>query len=546
VPRPTRSSLVKLADTSIPPLRGAVVERAPRSRKRLTLTLRLRSRAKPGVLEKTLGDITAGRRQPLTHDEFAAQFGMAPDDVARIKRFARAHGFRVSLVHVQRRTLHLTGPTSKLADAFGVDRVRYRVGTLTWESYRGYIHVPYWLANVITGVFGFDNRPQAVRGADADAATPTGKARRPVSYTPPEVAELYAFPPGVDGRGQRVGVIALGGGYLDSDLRTFFRALKVGRPHFTAVSVCGARNAPRGSTAGFDGEVTGDIETIGALVPGARISVFFAPNTTRGFMEAISTAVHDRTQNISVLSISWGQAEVHWARRTIHVVNDMLLEGAVLGVTVCCASGDHGSFADALDREPHVCFPASSPYVLACGGTTLVGRKSRIDSESVWHNQDGASGGGVSVVFPLPPWQKHSRVPRTKDGRRGRGVPDVASNADPKTGYRIFGHGHWHVGAGTSAAAPLWAGLVARINQMRGTRAGLITPHLYRDYSRLIRRGALHSITKGSNGTYRARRGWDCCTGNGTPHGAKLADMFVARPVAEVPRPRRRGRRKKA
>ena len=133
-----------------------------------------------------------------------------------------------------------------------------------------------------------------------------------------------------------------------------------------------------------------------------------------------------------------------------------------------------------------------------------------------------------------------ARVPRTKDGRRGRGVPDVASNADPKTGYRIFGHGHWHVGAGTSAAAPLWAGLVARINQMRGTRAGLITPHLYRDYSWLIRRGALRSITKGSNGTYRARPGWDCCTGNGTPHGAKLADAFVQRLVAEGPRPRRR------
>ena len=505
--------------------------------------LRLRSRAKPGVLAKTLGDILAGRRPPLTHDEFAAQFGTAPDDVARIKRFARAHGFRVSLVQVQRRTLHLTGPASKLAEAFGVDRVRYRVDSLAWDSYKGFIHVPYWLANVITGVFGFDNRPQAVRGADADAAKAAGKVQPRVSYTPPEVAELYAFPPGVDGRGQSVGVIALGGGYLESDLRTFFRHLGVGRPRFTAVSVGGARNAPRGKTASFDGEVTGDIETIGALVPAARVSVFFAPNTTRGFMEAISTAVHDPVRNISVLSISWGQAEVHWARRTIHAVNEMLLEGAVLGVTVCCASGDHGSFADTFDREPHVSFPASSPYVLACGGTTLVGRKSRIDSESVWHNQDGASGGGVSVIFPQPAWQKHSRVPRTKDGRRGRGVPDVASNADPRTGYRIFGHGHWHVGAGTSAAAPLWAGLVARINQMRGTRVGLIAPHLYKNYPLLVRHGALHSITRGSNGAYRARRGWDCCTGNGTPHGAKLANAFVPRPVAERSSPGRRRRK---
>ena len=271
VPRPSRSSLVKLADTSIPPLRGAVVERAPRSRARLTLMLRLRSRAKPGVLEQTLGDILAGHREPLTHDQFAAQFGTAPDDVARIKRFARAHGFRVSLVQVQRRTLHLTGPTSKLADAFGVDRVRYRAGSLSWDSYQGSLHVPYWLANVITGVFGFDNRPQAIRGADADAATRTGKAGPRVSYTPPEVADLYAFPPGVDGRGQSVGVIALGGGYLESDLRTFFRHLGVGRPRFTAVLVAGARNAPRGQTASCDGEVTGDIATIGSLCAAAGV-----------------------------------------------------------------------------------------------------------------------------------------------------------------------------------------------------------------------------------------------------------------------------------
>jgi kumamolisin len=524
VPRRSRDRLVKLADTAVPPLRGAVCEKAPPSRTRLTLTITLRSAAKPGILLKTFDDIVAGKRPPLTRTEFAARFGASPSDIARLKRFARAHRFRVTRVSVAQRKVYLTGPTSALADAFGVHRVRYRAGATTWDSYTGPLSLPYWLSNVIVGVFGFDNRPQAGRGSDADAKADTLKRR--MSYSAPEVAALYAFPPG-NGKGQSIGVVALGGGYLDSDLRAFFKHLHLERPRITAVSVCGARNAPHGRTANFDGEVTGDVETIGALVPGARIAVYFAPNSTRGFVEAISTAVHDATQNITVLSVSWGQAEVHWARRTLRVMNDVLLEAAVLGVTVCCASGDHGSFADTFDREPHVCFPASSPYVLACGGTTLFGRAAKIASESVWHNQAGASGGGVSVVFPQPTWQKHSRVPLAKTGRRGRGVPDVASNADPTTGYRIYGHGGWHVGAGTSAAAPLWAGLVARINQMRGAPVGLVTPFLYREYQALVKHGAVRPITKGTNGTYRARRGWDCCTGVGAPHGAKLADALA-------------------
>jgi kumamolisin len=539
VPRTSQTRLVTLPDTTAPPLRGAICERAPRSRKPLTLTISLRSAAKPGILLKTLGDIVEGRRPPLTRSEFATRFGASASDIARLKRFARAHRFRVGRVWVAQRKLHLTGPTSELAAAFGVNRVRYRAGNLTWDSYTGALQVPYWLGTVITGVFGFDNRPQAGRRSDANAKP---AAKRHVSYSPPEVAALYAFPPDADGRGQSIGVVALGGGYLRSDLRAFFRHLRIRHPRITPVSVCGARNAPHGQTASFDGEVTGDVETIGALAPGARIAVYFAPNSTRGFLEAISTAVHDTTQNLTVLSVSWGQAEVHWTRRTIHVMNDVLLEAAVLGVTVCCASGDHGSFADTFDREPHVCFPASSPYVLACGGTTLVGRESRIASESVWHNEAGASGGGVSVVFSLPAWQQHSRVPLAKTGRRGRGVPDVASNADPTTGYRIFGHGHWHVGAGTSAAAPLWAGLVARINQMRGTPVGLLTPFLYREYRALVENGAVRPITKGSNGTYRARRGWDCCTGVGAPHGRKLAAALVPRQAAASGRTRKKGR----
>jgi kumamolisin len=230
-----------------------------------------------------------------------------------------------------------------------------------------------------------------------------------------------------------------------------------------------------------------------------------------------------------VLSISWGQNEMHWRRSFVHAFDRVLMEAAVLGITVCCSSGDFGAFADLRDRTPHVNFPGSSPHVLSCGGTTLHGTGTRIARERVWHNAAGASGGGVSAIFARPSWQSRMRVPRGDGGRAGRGVPDVAANADPLTGYRCYVHGRWIVGAGTSAAAPLWAGLVALINQQRGARLGLPTPHLYRRFGALVRAGALVPITQGSNGRYRARRGWDCCTGLGTPRGKALAKAMAHR-----------------
>jgi kumamolisin len=441
-----------------------------------------------------------------------------------VRRFARSRGFRVDQVDLVKRTMHLTGPASSLAQAFGVNRVRLRRGDTTWDSFTGYLYLPRELAGAVIGVLGFDGSPE-LRRRPQQLATTAPKPK--VSYTAPEVAELYRFPTGLDGRGQNVGVIALGGGYLTSDMRHYFRALDLPLPRIRSQSVVGAKNKPRGSTAQYDGEVTGDIQTVGAIAPRARITVYFAPNTPRGFFEAVAAAVHDPRARNTVISISWGQAEVHWRKSLLRAFNEVLLEAAVLGITVCCSSGDQGSFADAFDRMPHVNFPGSSPFVLSCGGTTLVGKRTRIGSERVWHNVTGASGGGVSEIFPRPHWQAGFRVPSTSKGYRGRGVPDVASNADPLTGYRVYVHGGWGVGAGTSASSPLWAGLVARINQHAGSAVGLPTPYLYREFDRLVRAGAVVPVTRGNNGLYHARKGWSCCTGAGSPRGDKLARAFA-------------------
>jgi kumamolisin len=182
-----------------------------------------------------------------------------------------------------------------------------------------------------------------------------------------------------------------------------------------------------------------DIEVAGSIAPGANIAVYFAPNTDQGFIDAITDAVHDTARKASVVSISWGGAEDSWTQQSQTAMNAAFQDAATLGVTVTVASGDNGSTDGVGDGSLHVDFPASSPYVLACGGTTLKGSDGAISSEVVWNeiaNNEGATGGGVSNAFALPAYQSSAGVPvQPKTGFVGRGVPDVAGDADPITGY---------------------------------------------------------------------------------------------------------------
>jgi kumamolisin len=282
------------------------------------------------------------------------------------------------------------------------------------------------------------------------------------------------------------------------------------------VSVDGGANAPT-NPSGADGEVALDIEVAGAIAPGAKIAVYFATNTDQGFVDAITTAVHDTTNNPSVISISWGGPESGWPQSSLTAMDDACQSAGAIGVTITVASGDNGSSDGASGNN--VDFPASSPYVLGCGGTKLTGSGTKITSEVVWDDgsQGGATGGGVSVDFPLPDWQAKAGVPKSSSSSGGRGVPDVAGDASPETGYNILVDGQQEVVGGTSAVAPLWAGLIALINQQRGKPAGFVNPSLYAAPT------AFHDITSGNNGAFSAGPGWDACTGLGSPDGAKIA-----------------------
>ncbi|HEY0341306.1 MAG TPA: S53 family peptidase, partial [Steroidobacteraceae bacterium] len=333
--------------------------------------------------------------------------------------------------------------------------------------------------------------------------------------------------PEATGQGECVGIIELGGGFTQSDLQTYFAKLEVPDPTVVAVPVDGGKNAPTGDANGPDGEVMLDIEVIGALAPAAKIAVYFAPNTDAGFLDAITTAIHDTTHKPSVISISWGSAESTWTEQSMTAMDDAFQAAATLGVTVCVASGDNGSSDGATDDEDHVDFPASSPYALACGGTSLKASKSAITSEVVWNDgtQGGAGGGGVSSFFPAPSWQAGLQATAT-DGTTtrltNRGVPDIAGDADPDTGYDVRIDGTDTVIGGTSAVAPLWSGLLARINQLAGQPVGLVHPLLYQNPQ------ALRDITQGNNGDFAASKGWDACTGLGSPNGQSVADVFTS------------------
>jgi kumamolisin len=280
------------------------------------------------------------------------------------------------------------------------------------------------------------------------------------------------------------------------------------------VPVGTGKNHP-GNPNGADGEVMLDIEVSGAVAPGARIVVYFAPNTDQGFVDAIAQAIHDTKYKPSVISISWGSAEINWTAQAMAALDAACQSAAALGVTITAAAGDNGSSDGVNDGKDHVDFPASSPHVLACGGTNLQGRGSSISSETVWNAQPqgGATGGGVSNVFPLPSWQAGANVPKPGVPTGGRGVPDVAGDADPQTGYVIRVDGKTMVFGGTSAVAPLWAGLIAVANQQNGTSAGFIQPAIYAARNN----GAFRDVISGDNGSFRAGPGWDACTGRGSP-----------------------------
>jgi kumamolisin len=482
----------------------------------IDVTLTVRRRAK----------LPHHRKHVISREEFAAEYGADPADIKKVEAFARLYDLTIMEVSLARRSVRLGGTVAHMNEAFATQLLVFQSPNGRFRGRVGTLYVPATLEHVVEGVFGLDARPQA-RSRFRRRFFTKPLAAGDTSYTPNQVSALYDYPAGT-GAGQTIGIIELGGGFSSSDLTTYFSNLGFSTtPSVTAVSVDGATNQPAGDPNSADGEVLLDIEVIGSIVPAANIVVYFAPNTDQGFLDAITTAVHDTMNNPSVISISWGGPESTWTSQSLTSYDQAFQDAGMLGVTVCVAAGDGGSDDGVGDGMGHVDFPASSPNALACGGTRLESSNRTITNEVVWNDgaSGGATGGGVSEVFPLPSYQANAGVPPSVNSSNfvGRGVPDVSGDADPATGYQILVDGTSGVFGGTSAVAPLWSALIALINAATGKPAGFLNPALY---STAGGTAAFHDITSGTNGAYQAGPGWDPCTGWGSPDGNQLLQVL--------------------
>ncbi|MEV4441460.1 S53 family peptidase, partial [Streptomyces sp. NPDC049577] len=436
----------------------------------LTLTLRRRAEIPRDLVE---GAATVSRY------ELAERYGADPADVDLVRRTAQQHGLEVT-ESPHARQVKVSGPLARIREVVDPGQVQLvespdpvTGGRAEHRQREGELRIlPEW-DGVVVGVQGLDDRPQArphLRRMEPRAAN--------TSYAPPDLAKVYRFPQGTDGTGQTMAIVELGGGFTTQELARYFDEMGVSpAPVVHAKGVDGSRNAPQGDPSGDDGEVLLDIEVAGALAPGARQVVYFAPNTDQGFVDAVTTAISTDPPPAAV-SISWGLAENRWSPQGRRLLDEAFADAAALGVTVCVASGDNGSTDKERDGRPHADFPASGAHALACGGTRLQAdpRDGTVASETVWHSREGITGGGVSRAFDLPDWQSRAGVPNGSG--RGRGVPDVSAVADPNTGYQVLVDGESQVTGGTSAVAPLWAALSCRLAEALGWPLGLLQPLL--------------------------------------------------------------------
>jgi kumamolisin len=481
--------------------------------------------------------------QRTVHSQKAiAAFEADPKSLQAVQKFAHQNHLKVLESSRIKRSVLVEGKISDAMRAFDVDLKVFEHPTKgRYRGRTGPVSVPASLHKIVEAVFGFDNRVIGRPYFQTGPPRSIARAARPANtYLPTDLAELYDFPD-TDGTGQTVAILAfngamgesgetaLGGYSLPMVTGYFKKTLKLAAPSITDVVVHGPGNKPGDGSQPTDatGEVLLDICMAGGIAPKAKFFMYFTEFTEQGWVDCITSAV-TATNVPSVISISYGNPEdgpagdILWTKQAITKVNEAFQRAALAGITISVAAGDQGSTEDLPDHRQHVDFPASSPWALACGGTRIIASQGVISSETVWNDgPSSATGGGISQLFAVPTYQAGHNVPASVNPghRLGRGVPDVASLADPETGVMVvFPDGSVQPLGGTSAAAPLWSGLIARLNQSLGKPVGYLNPALYKSMSS----GVLRDITEGDNGAYKAGPGWDACTGLGSPNGTRL------------------------
>jgi kumamolisin len=502
----------------------------PRTKVEITVTLR---GPKLPRAEELMG-------RTLAPAKFRARYSASRSDVDKVSQVLRKHGLRIDGISRETRSMRVSGTVAEMEKLFqpglavytSAEQGKFR------DRQRNY-KVPSSLSKIVTGLIGFGQRQVATRkrariGAGLDPLDPAALER------------LYQFPPG-DGGGQKIAIAELGGGYFARDLQMFCRKIKRAEPRVKTISV----NTPVRSMAEIrrmpkdkqkdeidnTGEVMMDVQIVAGFCPAAEISVYFATFDQKGWVDLLDQVIRDKPV---ALSVSWGSAEdsSDWSPAARDAINERLQMAASLGITICVASGDDGTGDEETDRRAHLDFPSASPFALAVGGTMLLHEAGKVTEQVWWESpgkrvgkRGGSTGGGVSAIFPRPKWQDVRIASLNRKKFDGRVVPDVTALAGPP-GYDMIFKGKTDYGGGTSASAPLWAALIARVNALLppDKRQRYLTPLLYQKNQLGLPVGgvACQDIVEGHNTSsppgfgYKAAKGFDAVSGWGTPIGMAL------------------------
>jgi kumamolisin len=406
-----------------------------------------------------------------------------------------------------------------------------------------------WIGK-IDNISGFDNFPVFTPHYKMKIIDDVVVQRTPFTshtiyqYYPLDMESIYSFPPRdtVHESIQKIGIIELGGGFTNDELEQYFSTqnLIFDPTTITSINLNGATNNPSDQDGSL--EVLLDVEIVATLVPKAKIRVYFSTPDIEmlGFREAINQALID---GCNIISISWGAPISILAPIYINSMNSLLKQASdTYNCTIFVASGDNG-YKDGQSSAT-LDFPSASPYVVSCGGTTLPNVASPTTilqgGEKVW----SGSGGGVSKNYTLngftttitkPSYQNINTLYTTTTTNivntfNSRGSPDVCSNADVNTGYKILVNGQWRTIGGTSAVAPLWSALLARISSINNTKKWpVLSNWLYQNPQ------CFNKITQGNNGYYAASttNQWNAACGLGSPNGILLNEMLsLSNPLA--------------
>lgn len=489
------------------------------------------------TLQEYADGVIAGTLTVLDHDEYVYQFGALEDELVLVTDWAIANDLTIEDSSQAAATVKVIGTVEQFNTLFSITLQTVTDDEQTYYTHAADITMPSDIDGVVDIILGLDNSVRFSHNAILDNADPAPFDPSLInSPTPVDLALAYKFPrsPGsnlAQGKGACVAIIELGGGWTNQNLTSTFSRIGQPNPRVVDISVDGGVN-DGGVDVGSSGEVMLDIYCVGAVVPAAKIAMYFAPNSFQGFIDTIITPTNDTVNNPSVISVSWGTTDTNWSSGSRNAFDAALAGATVKGITVFIAAGDFGVRAINGGPTYTVQYPGTSPYCVCAGGTVIsINNDYSIASEVPWGTSGGpyAGGGGVSNIFSVPTWQtgfsSKTYPGGTVTALTGRGIPDVSAMA---TGYTFYYGAANYTGTfvGTSATAPLLAGMMARLNVLAGKRIGFVNADWYAVRSTAFNDQTTGDIHGGNSVGYMATAGWDAATGIGSPIGTEIYKIY--------------------